>query len=288
MAIGDQLLYSMAWTWRWLEAKRAARTSRDSVGGATRSDPSKRVEDIRRILSAARKHNVAIEGRDVLDFGCNDGSVTVGYVEAGAKSVTGVDIDAGAIERAQGVRGLERVRFLVCSSQLPVPTSSIDSVLSFDVFEHVINVEAALAEIHRVLRPGGKALIGVCGGWHHPYAPHLRAVMPVPWAHVLFAEKTLLAACRKVYWSSWYKTQSYDFDSQGRRKNHYASDSLDPNYLNRFLIRDFERVLQTTDFDVRVHLVPFGSAIGRWLLSQRSLRELVTGYLWIELQRRPA
>ncbi|MEN9938605.1 MAG: hypothetical protein RLZZ387_5184 [Chloroflexota bacterium] len=41
------------------------------------------------------------------------------------------------------------------AEQLPLPDASVDIVASFQTFEHVANLRRTLAEIHRVLRPGG-------------------------------------------------------------------------------------------------------------------------------------
>ncbi len=56
----------------------------------------------------------------------------------------------------------------------------VDVVLCYDVFEHVSRPAAVLDECYRILKPGGKMLIGTWG-WYHPFAPHLWSTMPVPW-----------------------------------------------------------------------------------------------------------
>ncbi|MCC6179970.1 MAG: class I SAM-dependent methyltransferase [Chloroflexi bacterium] len=94
---------------------------------------------------------------DILDAGCGSGGMTRFLGRWGR--VTGVDLEPHALELARR-RGLER---LACASvgALPFRSASFDIVTSFDVLYH-LNVNddrAALAELHRLLRPGGIALI---------------------------------------------------------------------------------------------------------------------------------
>lgn len=63
------------------------------------------------------------------------------------------DIPEGSINNA-GIRHEDVTR-------LSFSDESIDYVLSFDVLEHIPNYQTALAEIHRVLRPGGALLLSV-------------------------------------------------------------------------------------------------------------------------------
>jgi SAM-dependent methyltransferase len=93
----------------------------------------------------------------LLDAGCGSGGMTRFLARFG--DVVGVDLAPRALELAKR-RGL---RDLVRSSvgTLPFLDASFDVVTSFDVLYHldVDNDRAALSEIHRVLRPGGVALI---------------------------------------------------------------------------------------------------------------------------------
>ena len=76
-----------------------------------------------------------------------------------AQSVVGVDIDDDAISHARSRYGDgDRVRFLTGScSALPLPSASVDAVVSFETIEHLDAAEQPkmLAEFARVLKPGG-------------------------------------------------------------------------------------------------------------------------------------
>src|SRR5262245_29955391 len=213
-----------------------------------------RATQARPILLAAHRYGVPIAGRRVLDFGCHQGTLSAAYLEAGARSVVGVDIDASAVERGRALYPV--VAFHVGSrTAIPLPDASVDVCLSYDVFEHVADPAAILRELRRVLVPGGTVLIGTWG-WRHPFAPHLWATMPVPWAHLLVSEATLLAACRHVYESAWYVPTHHDLDEMGQRKAKYRQSSISREYLNHFLICDFETAFRAAGFACQAHLVP--------------------------------
>jgi hypothetical protein len=113
--------------------------------------------------------------------------------------------------------------------------------------------------------------------------------MPVPWAHVIFSERTLLRAARKVYQASWYRPTMHDLDADGRKiPDKYSQEHISPEYLNKLLVRDFRRIFKDTEFDVRMELVPFGSRYARWtraFLQVPLLNEFVTSYFWAVLSK---
>jgi SAM-dependent methyltransferase len=101
----------------------------------------------------------------VLDAGCGPGSITLGIARRVAPAeVIGVDFVESQIDRANkdaDERGVQNVRFLAtgCYS-LPFENETFDCVFSHALLEHLSEPKKALAEFHRVLKPGGHA--GVC------------------------------------------------------------------------------------------------------------------------------
>src|SRR5262249_8494689 len=148
--------------------------------------------------------------------------------------------------------------------RIPLSDESVDVIICYDVFEHVAAPGRFLAECRRILRSGGAILIGTWG-WYHPFAPHLWSTVAVPWAHVIFSEKTILRTARQVYWSDWYRPTMHDFDAEGRRiGDKYLAESIPESFLNKLLIRDYERVFAASGLDYVVHPRPFGSSYARW------------------------
>lgn len=93
-------------------------------------------------------------GRDVLEVGCGTG-LLLRRMAAFARSARGVDLSPAMLERARA-RGLDVVE--ASATHLPFADASFDVVCSFKVLAHVRDVGLALAEMTRVVRPGGHVL----------------------------------------------------------------------------------------------------------------------------------
>jgi len=100
-------------------------------------------------------------GLDVLDVGCGQGLDLVQYAMAGARAV-GVDLTPRHVELARlhlAALGLDGEVAGGDAESLPFPDASFDRASSNGVLHHTPDIEAALREIRRVLRPGGRATI---------------------------------------------------------------------------------------------------------------------------------
>jgi ubiquinone/menaquinone biosynthesis C-methylase UbiE len=107
-------------------------------------------------------------GSRLLDVGCGPGEILVELARiAPAIDATGVDVDAAMIaradrkaERAAARHGGSRPRFLVAdAAALPFEDGAFDVVVSSFSVHHWPDRDAGLAEVMRVLRPGGKAIV---------------------------------------------------------------------------------------------------------------------------------
>jgi len=101
-----------------------------------------------------------VRGLSVLDLGCGTGRHTAWLAEAGA-SVTAVDFSEGMLAEARRKPGMQSVRFIVHDLHRPLPISndSFDLVVSGLVLEHLRDVGSFFAEVARVLKPGGRAVV---------------------------------------------------------------------------------------------------------------------------------
>lgn len=118
----------------------------------------------------------------ILDLGCGPGHWSARladrFGEGGA--VTGLDLAPGMLEEARRCHG-KRIHWLCAdAAALPLPDAGLDLVFSNLALQWCPDLEAVLAELHRVLRPGGRALINtlmpgtlaeVSEAWSRPSQP---------------------------------------------------------------------------------------------------------------------
>lgn len=103
----------------------------------------------------------ASAGLDVLDVGCGQGIDLARYAAAGARA-TGVDLTPRHVELARAHLAALGLRGQVVEGDaeaLPFEDKSFDQVSSNGVLHHTPDLDAALREVVRVLRPGGKATV---------------------------------------------------------------------------------------------------------------------------------
>jgi ubiquinone/menaquinone biosynthesis C-methylase UbiE len=100
---------------------------------------------------------------DVLEIGCGSGAMAAEILRRyPAVRLTATDYDDSMVDVARrrlapfGARAAVRQ---ADATALPFPEASFDATLSFIMLHHVVNWEQGLAELVRVLRPGGR-LIG--------------------------------------------------------------------------------------------------------------------------------
>ena len=95
-------------------------------------------------------------GKRVLDVACGEGYGTALLARVAAQA-TGVDISQQAVDHAQReYASLANAKFLCAPcTKLPMPDASVDVAVSFETIEHITEQEAFIAELARVLAPGG-------------------------------------------------------------------------------------------------------------------------------------
>ena len=100
-------------------------------------------------------------GLKVLEIGCGLGTDGAQFARAGA-DYTGVDLTDAAIELARkrfALFGLKGEFQVADAENLEFPGASFDVVYSHGVLHHTPDINAAIREIHRVLKPGGRAMV---------------------------------------------------------------------------------------------------------------------------------
>jgi len=143
----------------------------------------------------------ALKGQRVLDFGSGYGGRTVEYKLCGAARVCGIEPFDDVVELSRQYaehRGVRDVEFKVCGHrEIPYPDASFDVVITYDVLEHVEDPRASVAEIWRVLRPGGLS-VNVFPVYFGARSHHLDYLSTFPGLHWMFSARTLVRAVNSI------------------------------------------------------------------------------------------
>ena len=116
-----------------------------------------------------------------LDYGVGDGRVAA---EIRARRLVGIDSSRVALDRAR--RRLSEAELVLVEPDAPLSfeDNSFDLVTCIETLEHIRDVQLALSEMRRVLKPGGRVAIStpatsrwrlLLRGPEPPFSPHLRA-----------------------------------------------------------------------------------------------------------------
>lgn len=137
---------------------------------ATRYDYFRAVDNLREASDGEpyalsdRIHGYAsATGKRVLDYGCGHGYVLAHYARNGA-TVVGVDVTDRAVELSRerfALLGLDGTFVRGDGATVPAESDSFDVVCSMGVLHHIPEPQRVVAELARVLRPGGQLIVMV-------------------------------------------------------------------------------------------------------------------------------
>lgn len=108
-----------------------------------------------------------IDGVKILDVGCGDGALAVELARRGAR-VTGLDPDPRMLDAARTRATTEGIHLDLVegkAEKLPFADLSFDRVVAVTVLCFAAEADRAIAEMARVLKPGGRLMIGELSKW---------------------------------------------------------------------------------------------------------------------------
>lgn len=176
-----------------------------------------------------------IHGKFVVDLGCGRGYQVVGAILNGAKYAIGIDMcpifkEAENYAMEAGIS--DRLKFS-SSSIKSLDNGSIDVVFSQNSFEHFAEPKNLMTDVYDVLKRGGKFFITFGPPWLHPYGVHMFFMIKIPWAHLIFSEKTILSV-RKLY----------------RQDNAMTFGEVEGG-LNKMTIKKFKKYVELSGFHLQ-------------------------------------
>jgi arsenite methyltransferase len=224
-----------------------------------------RTRDVLRRRALIREALGAQPGERVLDAGCGPGFYVAELLEEVGRegSVVGVDGSAAMLAvAAHRCDGHANVAFHQADvMSLPVEDASFDRALCVQVLEYVQDVRAALAEMRRALRPGGRLVVWdvdwTTVSWHSSDPDRMAHVMRDWDAHLAHPSlpRTLTAELRAVGFA--------DVRMEGHT---FAANDFSPESYGGALVPVIERYVAGRD--------EIGEAeLSAWVADQRELGE---------------
>jgi hypothetical protein len=122
----------------------------------------------------------------------------------------------------------------------------------------------------------------------------MEALIPIPWAHVIFGERAMFRAAEKIYDLPEFVARHWDLDACGRKKQNKWrawSSFEEQGYINKLDIAAFRRLARSAGFQItRQERHSFGGSrmrklAGRVLMNAPFIGEYFVSYIVVELVR---
>jgi SAM-dependent methyltransferase len=155
------------------------------------------IRDYNHQMIETLKRARSLHGKRLLDIGASPhGYALERALQLGVAEYVGIGLDVDKPVEVHAAQGKGKL-IAMNAEQLDFEDSSFDLVISLSTFEHIGDVAKALAEIRRVLKPGGSALISFEPIWTCSYGHHLHHFGPVSrlmpdWAHLVWDKQEML------------------------------------------------------------------------------------------------
>jgi 2-polyprenyl-3-methyl-5-hydroxy-6-metoxy-1,4-benzoquinol methylase len=189
--------------------------------------------------------------KKVLELGCGSGQLASVLCKQGASMIAS-DIAQTAIDHARKLH--PEVDFRTHSAEaLPYEDGSFDIVMSFDVLEHLPNVDQHLREVRRVLKPGGHYLLQT----------------PNKASNAIF--ETL--KCRSLQWKKYHPSLHFFGQLRHRlNRNGFFFRCVKMNTMNEFVVNKIKKVgLPTWLFAwINFRYIPFSLQTNFYVIAQKT------------------
>ncbi|HEU4687604.1 MAG TPA: class I SAM-dependent methyltransferase [Vicinamibacterales bacterium] len=197
-----------------------------------------------------------LAGKRVLDIGSGLGGRALGWLDLGATHVTNVDINRQELEAGQAIlherypNRASQIRYRHPDDMADV--NDADVAILFDAFEHLVEPDVVLRQVHGWLRPGGMLWVGSIG-WYNYLASHCTGWhIPIPWCQVLFSETAIIRTIRTLLRSPGYTATVWErMEGLGRWDSVTTLRDRPGEPLNMLSLRKIRRVMRASPFQLR-------------------------------------
>jgi SAM-dependent methyltransferase len=197
-----------------------------------------------------------LRDKDVIDIGCGLGGRTCYLASQGVRRIVGTDTNHAEIDRASQLanqfcdpttRG--KVSFEKVSESDPTQyDGQFDIALLVDSLEHVRDPATILNLACSMLKPGGVCFFSTLG-WYYHQASHVSSIIPIPFATVLFSDRQILDAVRRIVDQPYYQRTIWDSEPPSLRWRDCRTLHDRPDeYLNKYTIAQFRGAMRASDF----------------------------------------
>ena len=231
-----------------------------------------------------------LPGARLLDVGCGLGGKTAWYAEAGAAPVVGVDLELGNVRqsaRFAAARGqAARVHLAVADAmRLPFADGAFDVVTANDSMEHFADPAAALRELSRVLRPGGRLYLYFTP-YRSPLGSHLYDHVKIPWCQIVLPRGILYATLERSVRDEERARGGEDADARAARRYREIVEYFE-TCVNGITVGRFGEILSSEPSlrARRIRYEPPKFKFLRPLLRVPALREYLAGLVFADLER---
>lgn len=101
---------------------------------------------------------------------------------------------------------------------------------------------------HGLLKPGGVCYFSTWG-WYHHQASHVGSIVPIPFSTLLFSDRQILDAVRRIVDQPYYQRTIWDSDPPSLRWEACQTLHDRPGeYLNKYTLANFRRSVKRSDF----------------------------------------
>ena len=226
----------------------------------------------------------------VLDVGCGMGGKTAWYAEAGVRRVVGIDLAWAHVRQSAHFARLRGVQSRTAYARadamhLPFADGTFDVVTANDSMEHFADPAAALHELSRVLRPGGRLCLYFTP-YRSPLGSHLYDHVKIPWCQLVLSRPLLYATLERSVREEERARGGADADERATARYREIVRYFE-NDVNGITVRRFGAILRAeSTLRVReMHYEPPKYKFLRPLLRVPPLREYLAGLVFADLER---